>query len=257
LNIDQYKAIKAQETSAPPATTAPPSSEGTEQLNTKPTEDKTTPTTPEKVTIEGVGEVFFDELKKGYLRQADYTKKTQEVSVKRKEAEQALVLMEQLKANPQVVEQLRQVAPAVGQLDPLSQMLQHLQEQVYDLKLKDEIHTLQGKYADFEVLDVLKTAQEKQMDNLEDAYLMLKGQSSGGSINVEQLKTQIRQELLKELGGKDEALETTITSGGSAPVINTGPTISTAEKRIALNLKMSDAEYVKWRDAGKSKRSKK
>ncbi len=255
MNIEQYRAIKAQEASVPPVESAPlPSEDAKQQLNTEPAEDKTTPTTPEKVTIEGVGEVFFDELKKGYLRQSDYTKKTQELSAKRKEAEQALALMEELKANPQVVENLKQNIPAVGQLDPVAQMFRQLQNEIYDLKLDNEIKTLQGKYADFEVLDVLKVAQEKQMDNLEDAYLVLKGKSQPQTTDIEQLKTQIRQELLKELGTKDEALETTITSGGVAPTVDEGPKLSAAEKRIALNLKMTDAEYAKWRDVGRSKK---
>ncbi len=253
MNIDQYKAIKAQEASAKPAE-APPSKEPEKQPNTTPVKEETKPTTPEKVTIEGVGEVSFDELKKGYLRQSDYTKKTQAVSAQRKEAEQALQLVEQLKGNPQAVEQLKKNVPAVGQLDPVVQMVQQLQNEIYDLKLDNEIKTLQSKYADFEVLDVLRVAQEKQIDNLEDAYLMWKGRSSGKTTDIEQLKAELKKELLKEFDGNDEALETMITPRGKAPDVKSGPQLSAAEKRVAHNLKMSDSEYAKWRDADKVKK---
>lgn len=254
MNIDQYRAIKAQEASAPPTTSAPPQSEPEKQVNTEPVQEETKPTAPEKVTIEGVGEVSFDELKKGYLRQSDYTKKTQELANKRKEAEQALALMEQLKTNPQAIESLKQNIPAVGQLDPTVQALRQMQDQIYDLKLENEIKTLQGKYADFEVLDVLKVAQENQMDNLEKAYKLWKSESQPQTTNIEQLKAQIRQELLKEFGVKDEALETTITTGGAPPQVNEGPKLSAAEKRVAYNLKMSEAEYAKWRDVDRPKK---
>lgn len=69
-------------------------------------EDDTTdtPTLPETVEIEGVGEVPFTELRDGYLRQADYTRKTQALAEEKKafaqQNEAATKIMENLRDDP-------------------------------------------------------------------------------------------------------------------------------------------------------------
>jgi hypothetical protein len=68
-------APKAEQTVTTPSPTAPA------------TQPSVTPPAPTKVAIEGVGEVDVDELKKGYLRQQDYTRKTQELAAERQRME--------------------------------------------------------------------------------------------------------------------------------------------------------------------------
>lgn len=51
-------------------------------------------------TVNGVEEVTLEELKAGYMRKADYTKKRQEDSAKAEEADKALVLYNALQQNP-------------------------------------------------------------------------------------------------------------------------------------------------------------
>ncbi len=61
------------------------------------------------------GQVTLAELKDGYLRQSDYTRKTQEVAEARKTNEKAVGLWEALRANPEGV--VRQLAAQVGLVD--------------------------------------------------------------------------------------------------------------------------------------------
>lgn len=56
-------------------------------LNGQPTQDPANTQTVDKVYIDWVGEVDLDELKRWYLRQSDYTKKTTELANQRREIE--------------------------------------------------------------------------------------------------------------------------------------------------------------------------
>lgn len=88
---------------------------------------------PPTVTVDDSTEVEFEgdtitigELKAGYLRQSDYTQKTQEASALRKEAETALNLMNALQQNPRATvtklwENVRQGEPMVEQSAPAEQ----------------------------------------------------------------------------------------------------------------------------------------
>lgn len=60
----------------------------------------TTPN-PQFIDIPGIGQVSLDEAAKGYLRQSDYTKKTQEVASEREELTLAKQLVEALDADPE------------------------------------------------------------------------------------------------------------------------------------------------------------
>lgn len=267
MNIEQYRALKAQE-SAPtptptvtqqteptPTLTQTPAQTETKPIETKPVEE-TKPALPDKINIEGVGEVTLDELQKGYLRQADYTRKTQEVSRKSKEVEEAVKVYEQLKTNPQLTQQVFQ-GQAPKSLDPVQSKVVELENKIYDMMLEREIETLQGKYDDFEIKEVLEIAQAKNILNLEDAYLLSKSQkqSTQKPQDLEEVKKQLRQELLKELEQERKATQTIISSSdGVAVVQDNSPKLSEAERKVAGMMKMSDAEYAKWRDAGRVKK---
>ncbi len=259
MNIEQYRALKAQESATPPTPTTPEptptqTQETTPTETPKPTEE-TKASIPEKITIDGVGEVTFEELQKGYLRQADYTRKTQEVSRKTKEVEEAVQVYEKLKANPQLTQQVFQGGQVPANLDPMQAKVIDLENKLYDMMLEKEIETLQSKYDDFEITDVLKTAQAKNITNLEDAYILaksLKPQQKPQSI--EEVKKQLRQELLKEIEQEKNATQSIISSNdGVALVPNNEPKLSEAEKKVANMMRLSDTDYVKWRDVGRNK----
>lgn len=69
------------------------------------------------VEVPGMDEpVSFQELRDGYMRRSDYTRKTQEVAAQRKANERAVRLFEAIQSNP--VEIVRQMAEEVGLVQP-------------------------------------------------------------------------------------------------------------------------------------------
>ncbi len=277
LNIEQYRALKAQEAQeAAQATEQPPAGAGehpqTTPQNPPQSEEPTSTEEPkseeepkedqkpsETVNIEGIGEVNFEELKNGYLRQSDYTKKTQDVSRRSKELEEAEKLYNHLKQNPQMAQQLLQTKQVPQQFDPQQNKVVELEEKVYDMMLQQEIETLQKKYDDFEVKEVLETAQEKKITDLEDAYLLAKSRKGKGEdkVDKEAIKQELLQELKKEQSASQDAdaTKSAITSSDAAPVVeDNSPKLSDTEQNVARNMRMSDEEYVKWRDAGRKKK---
>ena len=275
MNIMQYRALKAQEAQVSQTVDQTPSTP-TPQVETQvkppeePAKQETTPTQtpevkveptppviPDKITIDGIGEVSIDELKNGYLRQTDYTQKTQEVARQKREVQDAVTFFEQIKRNPQVLQQITSNVQVPPTLDPATAKVIELENRVYDMMLEREIETLQNKYKDFEVKDVLEMAQKKNITNLEDAYHLVKStkpQAPPQVIDTNALKEQLRKELLKEIEAERSATQTIITSNDTvAPVQDNSPKLSDAEKKVANMMRMSESDYVKWRDAGRKK----
>jgi phage I-like protein len=220
-----------------------PNQIGTETVTqTEPEEPK-----PQVFEIDGK-EVSLEELQRGYLRQSDYTKKTQEVARKERELAQARQIMEQVQAKPEL-------AQAVG-FDPQASRMQELESELFDLRLQQEVATLSSKYADFDVNEVINFAVNREMTNLEDAYLLNK-QYKGftapqqvntqtvqptASVDVEALKAQIRAELQAEMN-----TSTIISGSGQAPSTPNPIQLSDAEMRVAKKMGLSPEEYAKWR----------
>lgn len=274
MNLDQYRAIKAQEAqqSTPTEGQTPVVAEPTPQPTPEPTPTQTEPkvdepgsietqtentpatsTALEKVVIEGVGEVDVDELKKGYLRQSDYTRKTQEISTMKKETEDAVALYQYLRQNPQFAQQMLQGSPVQQTLNPESNKLVQMEEMMYDLMLQNDIRDMQNKYEDFNTESVLKIADSRGITNLEDAYLIYKATKTTETPNMEEVKKQIREELVKELAKEQQSTQTLIKSGGTPIVQENKPTLSEREHTVAANMGLSDEDYIKWRDVDRKK----
>ena len=250
MNIEQYRALKAQEeaSKAQPQVeqpTTPP------VVETQPTVEETKPIT---VEIDGK-EVAIEELKNGYLRQADYTRKTQQLANQRKEVEDAVKLHEHLKNNPEILQQLQQVTDVPRTLDPTQAKVIELEQKVYDMMLEREIEILQNKYPDFEVMEVLEMASQKQLTNLEDAYHLVKS-SKGGvqqTFDVEKIKEELRKELLKEIESNVETSSIITPNGGGVVETPDTPTLSQSEIKVAASMGMTPTEYAVWRDVDKKK----
>lgn len=263
MNIDEYRALKAQELEEAnqpepekepvqePVADEPKQDDPQEPANQEATPDEPKDTEPEVIEVEIDGQkVPLDELKNGYLRQSDYTKKTQEIARQRKEAEEALAFYNELKKNPQAVEQIKKDRPVPRQLDPATAKVMELEEKLYDMMLEKEIETLQSKYSDFEVREVLTVAHEKGITNLEDAYLISKAKS--GTSDLTAVKEQLRKEVLAELERERSETSTIISTHNDAkPVTPKEAELSSAEVRVAKNMGLSPKEYAKWRDTGK------
>lgn len=286
MNIDEYRAMKAQmqqeeatQQNEQTPNSTPPNDTSQKLSDTKPSEkplDNNSPNTnptetpskspenqteqtqtkiPETIHLEGIGEITIDELRKGYLRNKDYTQKTQEVSRQRKEAEEAIEFVKQIKENPEVLQQMAS-GQAPQQFDPLIQKILELEASIYDMKIEKEIDYLQNKYDDFDVREVLEIAHSKKILNLEDAYLLsksAKNPSSNTNINIEELKQQIRKEVLKELETDAETTRTIITPGNDGAVYEDNtPKLTDKEKKVAKHMfkdsKNPYAEYAKWKN---------
>ena len=280
MNIDDYRAMvkeeketatKDSQTKEQPADaqTEPSKAEpilqsGEQEGSNQPTPTETgtkeaVPIVPEEVksdapttiTIEGFGEVPLDELQKGYLRQSDYTKKTQELAQHRREADQALEVYSQLQQDPEQAKQLSKQYN-LPQLDPAHSRMRDMESKYHDLLLERDIEKLSTKYADFNETEVIQMAYDKNL-GLEDAYQLVKLNkpvtpiSEPPQVDIESIKEQLRQELRQELQLNQDTTSI-IQPGGSAPKVADEPKLSAQEVKVASMMKMSPTEYAKWRE---------
>lgn len=265
MNIDQYRAMKAQEEKPAETTPTEPVVE-TPVIETPPVVEETsqneTPSSDkfivdgEELTLEQI-----KEFKAGYSRTQDYTQKTQEAARIRRENQEAVELYEYLKQNPVVAEKMLEaesLSPAdkqrLSQLDPRANETAKMQRELNDLKLQREIDTLSSKYSDFDVVRVLETAYEKQLPNLEDAYKLVRAESvitppsvESAPVDLEAERARIRSELLQELKAESESTKSIIKSGGNPPPTETAEiTLTPEQDRVRQKQGLSIEEYKKW-----------
>lgn len=265
MNLDQFRQLKAEMEKGTPETKQEQPSEQVETTEEKPedtnTETKVETTEPPKVEeTNKEGEVSIDgntyrldeikEWQKGYLRQTDYTKKTQELAREREQTQSALQFLQQVQQNPEIAQQLSQQFN-IPTLDPSQSRIQQLENQLMDMQLQNEISTLSSKYDDFDAREVLTLAKEKKLNSLEDAYLLSKSSkptaSTQQSIDVEALTAQITEQLRKEFESSQNTSSIIGSGGGTRQVEDKTPQLSASELKVAQNLGMSPKEYATWR----------
>lgn len=270
----EYRALKAEmerqqsdsqgkeQTDAQAQQTPTSTNEGSVQTQTNPiptSEGEQTPTQtesnpiPEFIEIGGQL-VSLEELKNGYLRQADYTRKTQELAEARRRLQYAEQLYNAIYQNPEVAQQIAKQFN-LPYLDPNQAQVMELQNKYYDLLIEKEVNELKSKYGDFDVYGVLKFAYDRQIVNLEDAYHLYHSyyginQLGDESVDIEILKEQIRQEILQELQSNVDTTSIIQGRGDSQPIQVNTPTLTEAELKVAQALNMTPEEYAKWRDMG-------
>lgn len=250
MDLDEYRARKAQEETEKNAQGAstetvtsqnsvpePPAQEP--QTNEPPVDDR-----KDSQVFEINGEqVTLEELQRGYMRQSDYTKKTQLIAQQSREAQEALALFEAVKGNPELAQQLN--------VDVKDLQIRQLEQQNYDFLVQQEINELSSKYGDFEVSEVLNFAVENNLNNLEHAYWLNKSQkeqsttvpNSAPPVDLDAIKAQVKAELLAEMN-----TSTIINSqGGGTPPTQKTPELTPQELKIAKGMGMSPEEYAKWR----------
>lgn len=252
--MEQYRAMIAQEkesqkTDQTQAETQTKTVEEPKQT----TEVASTPTVVDEIDIEGVGKVKIDELKNGYLRQSDYTKKTQQLSAEKKEAEDALILFDYLKKNPELASELAKKAPQLKPVNAESSKVSELEDRLANMQMQLELRDLLAVHPGIDSVKLINTAKEKNI-SLDDAYKIIAPVEKAKEVNVDDLEKQIREKIMKELQDTNNT-RTIITSNGNATNVSGAvPQISPAEHKVAMNMKMSDDEYIKWRDAGLKKK---
>jgi len=255
MNLDQFREMKAAEVEAAKTKVeTKPETKPEVKVETKPeVKVETKSELPDKITVDGIGEVSLAELKNGYLRGKDYTQKTQEIARQKAEAQDAVRMYELVQSNPEVAQELKTKIPIPRKLDPTQKAVVELEQRLFDLQLQSDIRDLKSQYPDFDEKEVLSFASERKMTNLEDAYKLIKSETktTKSEVDVEELKKQLREDLLKEIENEKNTTRTVITATANSEVNPDAPRISKAEEKVALNMfrKSKDpiGEYIKWR----------
>jgi hypothetical protein len=221
-------------------------------------EQPTEPVIPSKIEIEGIGELDIDEIKQGYLRQSDYTQKTQELAEQRKEMDEIQQFYNFFEMNPHLMEILDKAIQEqnieVNQPEVVDPNLARIQELEQKIALVD----LKGKYSDVNEQEILAKAQELGVNDLEFVYKALKADtvSPAPTFDIEKLKQELMQELMPSL--KSKALEeaqqelsstqSIVTGGGNTPPTVEQPVhLTQDEMKVARMMGMSAEEYHKYK----------
>lgn len=259
MNLDEYRALKAQEEkqgAEPDAqvdtstTVEPGKVEETPVQSTTPPEQQGAQTEVQSVTIEGIGEIPIEEIKQIYSAKSELTQKATELQLKEQQFQLANQYYDALQKNP---DEAKKFADENGleYLSPQEAELQRVKAQYDELIVKQEVALMKTKYSDFDESEVLKIAVEKKFDNLEDAYTFHKAKqgTSSAPADIDSIKEQIRQEILAELQSNQGTGSIIGQRGAQRPVQDDSPTLSNAELKVAQGLGMTPKEYAKWRDA--------
>ena len=143
------------------------------------------------IKVDGAeSEVTLGELQQGYQRQADYTRKTQELASERQRLEQAEAIVSALEADPQGalsalstafgIEDTRQPSSTdewADEPDPTEQRIASLEAKVATQSqtarkqaLEKEVAVLHDKYGEFDADALYRHALSNRIPNLEAAY---------------------------------------------------------------------------------------
>ena len=181
------------------------------------------------VKIDGAEQqVTLDELQNGYQRQADYTRKTQELASERERLQQAEAIVSALESDPTGT--LTALGQAFGvdnrpsqpqqpsydewqdEADPTSQRLQSLEAQVAaqarthrQQALDREVNGLKDQYGDFDEKALFQHALTKRIPNLEAAYAHMRfGEvaATAEKLQQEQAITEEKRTGVPVAGGK-------------------------------------------------------
>lgn len=258
MSLEKYEGTALDTSNYPevqPETEPTTQTEVVETVESKPeVVETTTPLSTEptdKIVVEGVGELTIDEikeLKQAGLRQADYTKKTQELARQREELKQAADLFQYLQANPQLVEALKQAEnnPNPGIFNtatPEAEMIRQLAFNQKAMEVDIKLEKLKEKYGDVDEVALFTKATELRTDDLEFVYKAIKYDAD--KVDKQALIEEAKRQLKAELEAERTSVQTTVNER-PATNVTAQRTLTADEKRIANNMGMSEAEYLKW-----------
>lgn len=188
-----------------------------------------------KVTVGGEEiEVSLDEALAGYQRQSDYTRKTQELASQREELSYAERLAQQLETNPQgtlaalaaayEVDLGAQRAPVVEEvLDPedqryaaLTARIEAQEQREFEAQLQSQLTTLHSQFGEFDNVELLQFAVERNIPNLEDAAKVFTYDGTIGKALAERRATAAKAALPPVQGGRAVAAGA-VVQGAAAP----------------------------------------
>ncbi len=138
--------------------------------------------TPQSVNIDGT-EYSLEDVRSGMLRQADYTRKTQEVAAERQRLQQAETLWNALYEDPAgaleaIQEHFAEQLAAPGEVDPdarrwseVESFMQREQQRETVAAINGELQTLESKFGKFDHDALLNHAIDNGIGNLEAALI--------------------------------------------------------------------------------------
>ena len=212
-----------------------------------------------KVKVDGQElDVPVKEALSGYQRQADYTRKTQELAAQRESLQYAQTLAEALQADPAgTIELLNRhygAAPAANQQPEVDlELMDPVERQVYELnqkvqmfeqaqaqqELEREISRLSSKYQDFNPSEVINHALRTGVTDLEAAYKQIAydrlAQEVAAIRGAQQVLTSKEQEIIDAKRNASFVSGGASANGASEPV---GKISSVADAWLAAKRQM-------------------
>ena len=234
-----------ENTEAPSDAIEEPVSDSVEEVEETPVEDVKEPYNPNDEELRRLYEERFGKEEEETQEEAS--------PVYDEETQSALELYKYLEQNPHLVQAMRDVdVEGYKNLnnfvpDELTKRVKEMEEFIEEQRYNSYVSGLKNKYSDFDEDKVLEYAEKHDVLNLEVAYKAMKADSIKEP-NMEELRKQIKEELLNEL--KQNSLETqSIVGGVSQKPINQDESVrlSSREERIAKAMGMTPSEYNKWR----------
>lgn len=214
------------------------------------TEPNVEPTVPASYNIDGK-DYTLDEIREwrnSGLRQADYTKKTQEIAKQRKEAEEALEVYNYLMSNQELVQKLiefdttnpAQADSVKGKLDPIQKEIQDLKTQLRVKDIDSELNEILSKDKMVNDVELLEIATKSNCD-IKTAYNIWRGN------NIDKIlaerEREITQKIKSEIEQNQTVTKTLISNGDIAPTVKDYG-LSDVEKAFAQKLGMTEEEYA-------------
>lgn len=186
-------------------------------------------------------EVPLSEALAGYQRQADYTRKTQELAQQREQFQFATALQAALDNDPaatidllskhygisrQAVTDMIADGEDFDSLDPVEQKYRELDQRIasfedYQSKqeIEREVQRLKSKYEDFNINEVVTTALRLNSTDLEGTYKQIAFDKMMAKAELERQAREVQQQ--KENALLESKRQASVVSGGSSATAST------------------------------------
>lgn len=170
----------------------------------------------------------------------------------------AVEFYDYIKNNPHIIEAMREFDnPEVAQKFkevPTQQesVISDMQNQLAELKLRNEVAELKTKYPDFDENKVLPYAGQRGIYDLESAYKAIKAdefviaKANEKPVDMEAMRKQIREEILAELEEEKKATSSIVKGGITEEIQAKEYNLTPEQKYIAQQFGMTDEEYFNY-----------
>lgn len=209
------------------------------------------------VKIDGAeSQVSLSELQDGYQRQADYTRKTQELAEERQRLQQAEAIASALESDPAgtiaalssafgVTDTLPATEPNYSdgvEEDPTTKRLAHLEAQMErqaqanrQQALEREVSGLKKKYGDFDTSELFRHALTNRIPNLDAAFTHMKYREVAGTaekLQKDQEITDAKRGAMKVASGGGTQSGAVVSEGSEGKPSSLREAFALAKKQL-------------------------